>query len=62
MIRLPAAIAAWTGSGASRGAAASPSGRIRAAAPGVVGPVVTHPPADPVSVVRTVLPAPAFWE
>ena len=37
MIRLPAAIAASTGAGAPCGMAASPSGRIRAACPGVVG-------------------------
>ena len=37
MIRLPAAIAACTCAGASCGTAASPSGRIRAADPGVVG-------------------------
>ncbi len=43
MIRLPAATAAWTCAGASCGAAASPSGRIRAADPGVVGPAATHP-------------------
>ena len=43
MIRLPAAIAACTGAGASCGAAASPSGRIRAADPGVVGPTATQP-------------------
>ena len=43
MIRLPAAIAALTGAGASCGAAASPSGRIRAADPGVVGPAATQP-------------------
>ena len=43
MIRLPAAIAAWTCAGASCGAAASPSGRIRAADPGVVGPAATQP-------------------
>ena len=45
MIRLPAATAAWTCAGASCGAAASPSGRIRAADPGVVGPAATHPAA-----------------
>ena len=59
MIRLPAAIAACTCAGAFRGAAASPSGRMRAVGPGVVGPAVTHPPADAVSVARIALLAPA---
>ena len=56
MIRLPAAIAACTCAGAACGMAASPSGRIRAAEPGAVGPAATHPGcAAPVA--RTALPA-----
>ena len=42
MIRLPAAMAACTCAGASCGAAASPSRRIRAADPDVVGSAATH--------------------
>ena len=57
MIRLPAAIAACTCAGAPCGTAASPSGRIRAAGPGVLGPAMTHPGSGTPPIAKTGLPA-----
>jgi hypothetical protein len=57
MIRLPAAIAACTWAGAFWGAAASPSGRICAVVPGVVGPAFTHPGCGTKPTAKTAPPA-----